>query len=36
MSSRKKVAVIFFSFFGPGVILGAIAIAAYFACVRTW
>ncbi|CAJ0602080.1 unnamed protein product [Cylicocyclus nassatus] len=31
-----KVAVIFFSFFGPGVILGAIAIVAYFACVRSW
>nr|CDJ80841.1 unnamed protein product [Haemonchus contortus] len=31
-----KVAVIFFSFFGPAVILGAIAAVAYFACVRSW
>ncbi|KAK5972740.1 hypothetical protein GCK32_010555, partial [Trichostrongylus colubriformis] len=31
-----KVAVIFFSFFGPGVILGAIGLAAYFACIRSW
>ncbi|WKY05228.1 hypothetical protein Q1695_005891 [Nippostrongylus brasiliensis] len=31
-----KVAVIFFSFFGPGVILGAIALVAYFACIRSW
>ncbi|VDO26901.1 unnamed protein product [Haemonchus placei] len=31
-----KVAVIFFSFFGPAVILGAIAAIAYFACVRSW
>ncbi|KAL6740250.1 hypothetical protein Aduo_013623 [Ancylostoma duodenale] len=31
-----KVAVIFFSFFGPGVILGAIAVVAYFACLRSW
>ncbi|KAK6750081.1 hypothetical protein RB195_002209 [Necator americanus] len=31
-----KVAVIFFSFFGPGVILGSVAVVAYFACVRSW
>ncbi|KAK6012327.1 hypothetical protein OSTOST_22527, partial [Ostertagia ostertagi] len=30
-----KVAVIFFSFFGPTLILGAIALAAYFACIRS-
>ncbi|VDP46240.1 unnamed protein product [Heligmosomoides polygyrus] len=31
-----KIAVIFFSFFGPGLILGSIAVVAYFACIRSW